>query len=146
VEEKQMGDKKEVLRNEKGFTLIEIIAVLVILGILAVVAIPKYMSTMDDARNKAAQGQIAEAKGRLSQALASYMLQNNGAKPTGTALVTLANTLKPNSCPTATTTEGDFNFNCTGAATNTVTIVVTAVQGVATTNATYNTGVFNFTD
>ena len=76
-----MREKKKVLRNEKGFTLIEIIAVLVILGILAAVAIPKYLSTMDDARNKAAQGQITEAKGRLSQALASYMLPNNGAKP-----------------------------------------------------------------
>jgi type II secretion system protein G len=142
-----MRGKKKVLSNEKGFTLIEIIAVLVILGILAVVAIPKYLSTMDDARNKSAQGQIAEAKGRLSQALASYMLQNNGTKPTaGTALVTYANTLKANSCPNTTTTEGDFNFICTGAANQTVSIVVSAVQGVATNNVSYNTNVFNFAD
>ena len=33
--------KKGTLRNQKGFTLIEIIAVLVILGILAAVAIPR---------------------------------------------------------------------------------------------------------
>lgn len=45
-----------MLRNQKGFTLIEIIAVLVILGILAAVAIPKYMDLQKDARGKALDG------------------------------------------------------------------------------------------
>jgi len=139
-----MGEKKKLLRNEKGFTLIEIIAVLVILGILAVVAIPKYLGTMDDARTKAGQGQVAEAKGRLSQSLARYMLANNGLKPAdGAALLAAAATYSANACPTNNTTDGDFVFSCAGSG-NTVTITVHSVQGVATT--ANNTGVYNFAD
>ena len=67
-----------MLRNEKGFTLIEIIAVLVILGILAAVAVPKYISMMDQARISAAQSAIAEVKARASNYYASQMLAKNG--------------------------------------------------------------------
>ena len=77
--------------NQKGFTLIEIIAVLVILGILAAVAIPKYLSMADEARIKAAQGAIAEIKGRLSSAQAKYMMANGGNAPTSPAVVYVCN-------------------------------------------------------
>ena len=79
-----------MLRNEKGFTLIEIIAVLVILGILAAVAIPKYLDVSAQARILAAQGAIAEVKGRLSSAQAKYMMTNNGNAPTSPTLYTMA--------------------------------------------------------
>jgi MSHA pilin protein MshA len=125
-----------MLRSQKGFTLIEIIAVLVILGVLAVVAIPKYMDVQNSARVKAAWGQIDEVRGRLSTALAGYMLSNNGAKPgTAAALVAYVNAITTNSCPAASTIEGDFTFSCAAVGT-VVTINITAVQGVALSGST----------
>jgi prepilin-type N-terminal cleavage/methylation domain-containing protein len=76
-----------MLKNEKGFTLIEIIAVLVILGILAAVAIPRYVSMMDQSRISAAQGAIGEIKGRCSSAYAKLLLSNNGSDPGGATVL-----------------------------------------------------------
>jgi MSHA pilin protein MshA len=45
-----------ILKNEKGFTLIELIMIIVILGILAAMAIPRYVSVQQDARIAAVNG------------------------------------------------------------------------------------------
>ena len=65
-----MSRRRSKVSNQKGFTLIEIIAVLVILGILAAVAIPRFMDLTTVASDKAAMQAVAEGKSRLSNQFA----------------------------------------------------------------------------
>lgn len=64
------------IRNQKGFTLIEIIAVLVILGILAAIAIPKYLDMRKEAVVKAAAAATMELNARERLVLAMWKLKD----------------------------------------------------------------------
>jgi general secretion pathway protein G len=67
-------EKKEVKMTswQRGFTLLEVMVVVVILGILAALVVPKIISRPDEARVIAARQDIAS----LMQALKLYRLDN----------------------------------------------------------------------
>ena len=67
--------------------MIEIIAVLVILGILAAVAVPRYMDLQAEARNKATMAAVAEGMARVNQMAAKMILTSNGVIPTADSVV-----------------------------------------------------------
>lgn len=77
------------MKNEKGFTLIEIIAVLVILGILAATAIPKYFDMQEEAEVKSLNVALNDMKSRAVTAYAKSMIENNGVAQTISAFSVL---------------------------------------------------------
>ena len=80
-------------RRRAGFTLIEVMIVVVILGILAALIVPKVISRPDDARVIAARQDIAA----LTQALKLYRLDNLAYPTTEQGLQALV--VKPTSPP-----------------------------------------------
>jgi prepilin-type N-terminal cleavage/methylation domain-containing protein len=62
--------------NRKGFTLIELVIVIVIIGILAAVAIPKFISLKNEANRAVCQSNVGAIRTALSNFYAKCNINN----------------------------------------------------------------------
>lgn len=121
------------MRN-RGFTLIELVMIIVILGILAAVAIPKYFDLQQDAEEAAEKGVV----GGVRAGIHTYFAENK-AYPTSLDTASSAACTTANACFTSILDQGGITSDWTKASGTTYT-------GPAGNTYTYNSTTGAFTE
>jgi type IV pilus assembly protein PilA len=107
-------------QNTKGFTLVEIMIVVVIIGLLAAMAIPAFQKVRQSSQDKA----VLNNARQLSAAADQYFLENGVSTVTSANLVGSSNYVKVVNTVAAEAYPTDF--------TQGITITITGVAGART--------------
>lgn len=136
-------------KQQSGFTLIELVVVIVILGLLAATALPRFVNITADARFASVQGIAGGLRSAAALAKAQYLVTGSSAATTITAEGQLVDVLDTNNYsnfggrPEGTTTgmrrmlPDPSNFTITGPGTDIGAITYTANGGQAGCNVVY---------
>ncbi|MBN4078207.1 prepilin-type N-terminal cleavage/methylation domain-containing protein [Nitrospina gracilis] len=76
---------RKSMNNEKGFTLIELVMVIVILGILAATAIPKFVDLSTSAETAVADGVTGALASNITMLHAQYLISSTAYDATSVA-------------------------------------------------------------
>ncbi len=118
------------VRISKGFTLVEIMIVVAIIGIIIAIAVPAFLRARENSRGRACQENLSKIDGAKEQYALELKLSNG-------ASVTMANLINP---PNSTTGQGYLKStpNCPSSGTYTTNNVGTnPTCSIATTNSPF---------
>ena len=92
------------MRSKRGVTLIELLIVVLILGALAAIAIPRLTQSADNAKKNACKTNID----LINSQIELYAAENDGTYPASLTVITNSTTYFPDGAPTCSVNDANY--------------------------------------